>query len=70
MLTMSLPSPTFQMSSRRGVCLVAGAGPGIGQATARRFAREGFKIVAVRRNKELLQSLTEDIESRGKCQAP
>ena len=58
------------MVKGRGVCLIAGAGPGIGQAVARRFAREGFRVVAVRRNKELLQSLTEEIEKTGgECQA-
>ena len=57
---------SFQMSLSRGVCLIAGAGPGIGQAVARRFARDGFKIVAVRRNKDQLQSLTADIEKAGK----
>ena len=49
-----------------GVCLIAGAGPGIGQAVARRFAKEGFTIVAVRRNKDQLQTLTADITSSGK----
>ena len=27
--------------ARKGVCLVAGAGPGIGQSVANRFAKEG-----------------------------
>ena len=58
------------MVQGRGVCLVAGAGPGIGQAVARRFAREGFRVVAVRRNKDLLQSLTAEIEDTGgECHA-
>ena len=53
------------MTSGRPVCLIAGAGPGIGQAVARRFAKEGFTIVAVRRNKEQLQTLTADIANSG-----
>lgn len=35
--------------SRQPVCLVIGAGAGVGQAVARKFAREGFCICAVRR---------------------
>ena len=54
------------MTRGRGVCLIAGAGPGIGQAVARRFAKEGFTVVAVRRNKEQLDTLTADIASSGK----
>ena len=54
------------MTRGRGVCLIAGAGPGIGQAVARRFAKEGFTIVAVRRNKDQLETLTADIASSGK----
>ena len=54
------------MTRGRGVCLIAGAGPGIGQAVARRFAKEGFTIVAVRRNKDQLQTLTADITNSGK----
>ena len=55
-----------KMTKGRGVCLIAGAGPGIGQAVARRFAKEGFTIVAVRRNKDQLQALTADIANSGK----
>ena len=54
------------MTTDRAVCLIAGAGPGIGQAVARRFAKEGFTIVAVRRNKEQLQTLAADIANSGK----
>ena len=54
------------MTTGRAVCLIAGAGPGIGQAVARRFAKEGFTIVAVRRNKEQLQTLAADIANSGK----
>ena len=34
---------------RKPVCLVVGAGAGVGQAVARRFASEGFHVCAVRR---------------------
>jgi NAD(P)-dependent dehydrogenase (short-subunit alcohol dehydrogenase family) len=35
--------------SRPPVCLVVGAGAGVGQAVARRFAREGYHVCVVRR---------------------
>ena len=38
--------------ARKGVCLVAGAGPGIGQSVAKRFAKEGKTY------KESVQSLS------------
>ena len=61
-----IESSLLKMITSRSVCLIAGAGPGIGQAVAKRFAREGFTIVAVRRNKDQLQTLTADITSSGK----
>ena len=45
------------------VCLVAGAGPGIGQSVVTRFAKEGFTVVAVRRNQEQVQALESEINS-------
>ena len=45
------------------VCIVTGAGQGIGRATARRFAAEGAKVVIAERvaetAEETLQQLTE-----------
>ena len=34
------------------VCLVTGAGSGIGKATAQRFASEGGKVVVIDRNED------------------
>ena len=47
------------------VCLVLGAGSGIGAAVARKFAKEGYKTVVVRRSDEtklgaLRDSINED----------
>ena len=43
------------------VCLVIGAGAGIGGHVAKRFAREGYHIVMCRRsNKEGLQKIIEE----------
>ncbi|PYY39719.1 SDR family NAD(P)-dependent oxidoreductase [Curtobacterium sp. MCPF17_046] len=45
--------------------LVIGAGPGIGAGTARRFAREGFRITLVARRTEPLTVLAEELEGLG-----
>ncbi|CAJ1344849.1 unnamed protein product [Effrenium voratum] len=48
------------------VCLIMGAGSGIGSGIARRFAREGFIVCLVRRrDKVKLEALAEQIESQG-----
>jgi len=47
------------------VALVIGAGDATGGAIARRFAREGFATVIVRRDAENLTSLTEQITAEG-----
>jgi short-subunit dehydrogenase len=44
---------------------VFGAGPGLGQAVARRYAREGYDVVLVARQPEPLERLAEDMASRG-----
>ncbi|XVQ85705.1 SDR family NAD(P)-dependent oxidoreductase [Microbispora siamensis] len=36
--------------------VIIGAGPGIGQAVARRFAREGFAITLIARKREVLHT--------------
>ena len=44
------PQPTAAPEdTRQPVCLVIGAGAGVGQAAARRFAKEGLHAVVVRR---------------------
>jgi short-subunit dehydrogenase len=44
---------------------VFGAGPGLGQAVAHRYAREGYDVVLVARRTEPLERLAEDLASRG-----
>ena len=48
------------------VCLVIGAGAGIGGTVGKRFAREGYHAVLCRRSdEEGLRALVEDIEKQG-----
>lgn len=42
---------------------VFGAGPGLGQAVARRYAREGYDIILVARRREPLERLATDLAS-------
>lgn len=54
-MTDSLPT------GKRPVLLVTGASAGIGDGIARRFARGGYRIVAVARRKDRLESLARDL---------
>lgn len=53
------------MTAMKPVCLVVGAGPGIGQATAIAFAREGFDIALSSRDAARLKALQPAIEKAG-----
>jgi len=44
---------------------VFGAGPGLGEAVARRYAREGYAVTLVARRREPLDRLAEDLTSAG-----
>ena len=44
---------------------VFGAGPGLGQAVAHRYAREGYAVVLVARRREPLDLLAKDLSSAG-----
>ncbi|KAL1880360.1 hypothetical protein Plec18167_003764 [Paecilomyces lecythidis] len=50
-------------TSRKPVIAVVGAGPGIGDAVARRFVAEGFFVVLLARNEEKLQTMVEGIDA-------
>jgi len=53
------------MSQRNATCAVIGAGDFIGSAIAKRFAREGYTIVAGRRTADKLAKLKAEIEAEG-----
>lgn len=53
------------MSNLSKVCVVAGAGPGMGYAIARRFAREGFDIALLARNPVALEAAAVALRKTG-----
>ena len=57
----------MQKASPKGVCLIIGAGDGLGGAIARAFAREGHPICLTRRARHLeqLEALAGDIRRQG-----
>jgi short-subunit dehydrogenase len=44
---------------------IFGAGPGLGQAVARRFGREGFRVALVARDRSRLESMASDLGGEG-----
>lgn len=44
---------------------VFGAGPGLGQAVARRYARDGYEVVLVARDRSRLDAFAEDLAADG-----
>ncbi|HSM95363.1 MAG TPA: SDR family oxidoreductase [Rhizomicrobium sp.] len=53
------------MARRNATCAVIGAGDYIGSAIAKRFAREGYTVVAGRRSGDKLAALKAEIEAEG-----
>lgn len=60
------PTISFTMSQntqKKPVISVVGAGPGIGEAVARRFAAEGFVVALLARTEDKLQSMAAGIDN-------
>ena len=54
------------MADMRGkVAVITGAASGVGEATAKRFAREGMSVVATDMNEEGLARVAREIEAEG-----
>ncbi len=51
------------MKNKAGLCVVAGAGPGMGYAIAKRFAGEGYDIVLLARNGAALQAAADSLRA-------
>jgi len=49
------------MAENSGTAVVIGAGPGLGSALVRRFARAGMKVAAARRDAEQLEPLIKEL---------
>lgn len=47
------------------IVMIAGAGPGMGMAVARRFAREGFDVALLARNEARLATCVRELEALG-----
>ena len=47
-----------------GTILITGATSGFGQATARRFVKEGWKVIGTGRRAERLEALAAELEER------
>lgn len=66
-ITSAIREETHKLNdaSQRPVCLVIGAGPGIGTSVAARFAREGYATAVARRDGQTLQDIVRRIRDDG-----
>jgi short-subunit dehydrogenase len=53
------------MAASKGVCVVVGVGPGIGQAVAKRFGRAGYTLGLIARRKEALDGFVDGLKVAG-----
>jgi short-subunit dehydrogenase len=53
------------ITAGRRNCIIVGAGPGVGQAVAQRFGREGFRLALVARRAATLTQLVDELRGQG-----
>ena len=58
------------MEVKGRIVIVTGASSGIGEATAREFAKEGAKVVLAARRVDRLESLARDIDATCRARIP
>lgn len=58
--TMNIPTP-----SQAGLALIVGAGPGLGNALARRFAKAGMDIAVLARDGRRLEEMVQELRNEG-----
>jgi short-subunit dehydrogenase len=56
--------PTINMANRNQYALITGGTSGIGYELAKLFAKDGYNLILVARNKELLQKTTDELKQQ------
>src|SRR3982074_930381 len=65
MLSTERKSANMDLELKSKTAVVTGATIGIGRAIAKGLAREGVRVVAVARRKDLLETLAQEVEAAG-----
>jgi len=55
------------MASKKGVCVVVGCGPGLGESVAVKFAKEGYKIAAMCRREDSFKAAHKSLSALPGC---
>jgi len=61
---MELSRKSIELTKEEKVLLITGATSGIGEAFARRFAKEGYNLIITGRRKEKINSLASELKEK------
>jgi len=61
---MELSRKSIELTKEEKVALITGATSGIGEAFARRFAKEGYNLIITGRRKEKINSLASELKEK------